>query len=297
LPLALGYASEEVRTTESDKKIPVHQTAVDSNYFATMGIPVLAGRGFDAGDRENTAEVVLINRKMADTIWPGQDPVGKTLFLGDPVRKATVIGITADSKYETLDEAPASVLYYALTQHDEPSISLIVRTSGDPHLWVGPINQTMRAMGLMVPFAPLTLTDLINFSLIWERVSAACVAALSGLGLLLAVLGLFGAISYSVSERKKELGIRVALGARSWELSKMILLQTLRITGAGVAIGIVLGIGATALLRSQFYGIRSFEWTVLVPVTILMLGVSLVVAYLSARPWLSVDPMESVRHA
>ncbi len=155
----------------------------------------------------------------------------------------------------------------------------------------------MRATGQFVPFRPVTFNDLMNFNLLMPRVAAACVAALSALGLLLAILGLFGAISYSVSERKKELGIRVALGARPPELMQMILRQTLRITGAGVAAGIVLGVAATVLLRSQFYGISPVEWTVVVPVSMLMLAISLLVAYLSARPWIAVDPMEAVRHA
>jgi ABC-type antimicrobial peptide transport system permease subunit len=110
-------------------------------------------------------------------------------------------------------------------------------------------------------------------------------------------MGLFGAVSYSVSERKKEFGIRVALGARRWELLKMVLLQTVRITGVGIVIGVLLGVGVTIVARSQFYGIRSVEWIVLIPVAAAMLGVSLFVAYVSARPWITVDPMEAVRHS
>ena len=115
--------------------------------------------------------------------------------------------------------------------------------------------------------------------------------------MLLAVVGLFGAISYSVSERKKELGIRVALGARPGQLLKMVLRQTLLITGAGTAIGILLGVGVTVLLRSQFYGVSAVEWTVLVPVAAAMLAVSALVACLCARSWITIDPMEAVRHA
>ena len=120
---------------------------------------------------------------------------------------------------------------------------------------------------------------------------------LIALGLLLAVVGLFGAISYSVSERKKELGIRVALGAQRWRLVEMILRQTAWVAGAGIAVGIGLGIAATVLVRAQFFGIGAVEWSVLVPVGLAMLAVSLGVAYISARPWINVDPMEAVRHA
>jgi ABC-type antimicrobial peptide transport system permease subunit len=149
---------------------------------------------------------------------------------------------------------------------------------------------------VLVFFPPVTYNELLNFTLLMERFVAGAVAVLSSLALLLAVLGLLGSISYSVSERKKELGIRVALGARSSELLGMILRQTLRTTGAGIGIGILLGVVATILLRSQFYGIGFIEWTVLVSVGASMLGVSLLVASLSAVPWLRVDPMEAVRH-
>jgi ABC-type antimicrobial peptide transport system permease subunit len=111
------------------------------------------------------------------------------------------------------------------------------------------------------------------------------------------VIGLFGAISYSVSARKKELGIRVALGAVPWQLLQLILRETLLVAGTGVVIGTLLGVAATVVFRSQMYGIRAVEWTVILPVGVAMLALSLTVAALSARPSLTVDPMESVRHA
>jgi predicted permease len=297
LPLSFGYSPVEVQISDSDKKISVGTTVVDSDYFATFRIPMVAGRVFNSSDRENSPDVVVINRKMAETFWPGQDALGKSILAGSPPRKVTVIGVTADGKYESLGEAARPIMYYALSQDYQATVMLIARTNGDPHLWVDPISQTMRAVGQFVPFRPMTFTDLLNFNLMTQRVIAACMGGLSVLGLVMAILGLFGAVSYSVSERKKELGIRVALGARSSELMQMILLQTLRITGAGVAIGIVLGVGVTMLLRSEFYGISPIEWTVVVPVTVTMLAISLPVAYLSARPWIRVDPMEAVRHA
>src|SRR6185436_1908532 len=117
------------------------------------------------------------------------------------------------------------------------------------------------------------------------------------LGMLLAVIGLFGAISYSVSERRKELGIRVALGARAGQLLSMVLRETLRTTGVGIAIGVLLGVGVTAGLRSEFYGVSTVEFAVLVPVTAAMLAISALVAWLCARSWINIDPMEAVRHA
>jgi ABC-type antimicrobial peptide transport system permease subunit len=155
----------------------------------------------------------------------------------------------------------------------------------------------LHSESLVSVFHPLTYESWSNFTLLLQRITAAVAEGLSALGLLLAVMGLAGAISYSVSERKKELGIRVALGAGEGRLMSMILRQTLVVSGAGVGIGIALGTVATALLRSKFFGIGVVEWTVLLPTGAGMLLASLAVAYLSARPWIAVNPMEAVRHA
>jgi ABC-type antimicrobial peptide transport system permease subunit len=163
-------------------------------------------------------------------------------------------------------------------------------------LWEQPLAKAMREVGFKAPVQPATFEDWRDVTLLAERITAAVVAALSALGLALAIVGLAGAISYSVSERRKELGIRVALGAGNWQLLRMILRQIGTIAGVGVAIGIGLGVGGTMLLKSELFGIAAVEWTVLAPVAAGVLGVSLAVAYLSARPWLKVDPMEAVRH-
>ena len=297
LPLALGYNEVPTQLPDSDKKIPVGQVAVDGDYFATFGIRLVNGRVFNSGDRQNTAEVVVINRTMADLLWPGQDPLGKTVLAGDTPRKATVIGVAANGKYGSFDEPASAVMYVALSQHYQPSVVVIARTKGDPRLWIEPLDQAVKGQGIVLPFRPVTFDTWTNFTLLEERMIAGAVAGLSALGMLLAVVGLFGAISYSVSERKKELGIRVALGARPGQLLTMVLRETLSVTGAGIAIGILLGVGATALLRSQFYGVSAVEWTVLVPVTAAMLAISALVAYLCARSWITIDPMEAVRHA
>jgi predicted permease len=297
LPLALGYNEVPTKLPESDRKIPVGHVTVDGDYFATFGIRLLSGRVFNSGDRENTPDVVVINRTMADLLWPGQDPVGKTVLTGDTPHKSTVIGVAANGKYGSFDEPARAVMYVALSQHYQPSVVVVARTKGDPNLWIDPLSQAVRGLDVFLPFRPVTFDSWTNFTLLEERITAAGVAGLSALGMLLAVVGLFGAISYSVSERKKELGIRVALGARPGQLLEMVLRQTLLITGAGTAIGILLGVGATVLLRSQFYGLSAVEWTVLVPVTLAMLAVSALVAYLCARSWITIDPMEAVRHA
>lgn len=293
----LGASPLPVELPGGAKTIPISHTVVDSDYFSTLGIRILAGRVFNSADRENTAPVAVINQKMADMFLPGQDPVGKAIRADEPLHAVTVVGVVADGKYIDLDELPRPFLYYPLSQHYEGAISVIARTKGDPRLWVEPMARALRGLGLHILIQPVTLANWMTLALLGQRVVAGCVAVLSALGLLLAVIGLFGAISYAVSERKKELGIRVALGALPRQLLQMVLRQTLTVAGAGIVIGLLLGVAATVILQSQFYGINPVEWSVLVPVAAAMLVLSLLVAGLSAKPWITVDPMESVRHA
>jgi predicted permease len=301
LPLSLGFWQVPVEFPDHSKTVKLGQNVVDADYFATFGIPVLEGRAFNSGDGEGSREVVMINRKMAEMFWPGEDALGKTMFVGDiadhPLRQAFVVGVTANGKYSDFDEPDHPVIYNALSQHYQAGLSIVASTKGDPRLWVEPLARVVREAGLTSVFHPLTYEAWSNFTLLLQRITTGIVEGLSVLGLLLAVIGLAGAISYSVSERKKELGIRVALGARPGQLMSMVLSQTIAVAGAGITIGIALGAVATALLRSKLFGIGVVEWTVLVSVSAGMLCMSLAVAYFSARPWITVNPMEAVRHA
>jgi predicted permease len=296
LPLS-GSEKTPMQTPGGPKPVPVGHALVDGAYFGTIGLPIVAGRSFDSSDRENGLPVAVINRKMAEMFWPGQNAVGKTVLAGNPARQITVVGVAANSKYDDIDEAPQPFLYYDLNQNYNLMINVIARTRGDPKLWLPPFRKALHDLGLKIMIDPITLDDWVNFNLFGERMTALGVAIFGILGLLLAMIGLLGAVSYSVGERKRELGIRVALGARPGQLLAMVLRQTATIAGGGIMVGLLLGVGATVALRSQLYRVGTIEWTVLVPVAAAMMALSLAMAYVSARPWLKVDPMEAVRHA
>jgi ABC-type antimicrobial peptide transport system permease subunit len=173
----------------------------------------------------------------------------------------------------------------------------MARTARDPKVFLPEFRKALRGLGLRIMIEPISFDQWIDLDLFGQRVAAGGVAILSSLALILAVIGLAGAVSYSVGERKKELGIRVALGASPWQLLRMVLRQTALVVGAGVVVGISLGMAGSVALRSELYQIGAVEWIVLIPVGLAMLALSLVIAYVSARPWLSTDPMEAVRHA
>ncbi len=295
LPLQ-GGSILEVRQSGAAKKLSVTHTVVDSDYFRTVGIPLLAGRVFDSTDREHSPETAVINREMSDTLWPGQNALGKTFLAGDPARSALVVGVVANGKYEDVDEPRRPFFYYPLSQHYQPGINIIARTAGDPRFWTEPFDRAIRAQGLKTPVRPATFQSWFNLTLLAQRLVAMVMAALTALGLLLAALGLSGAVAYSVSRRARELGLRVALGAGPRQLLVMILRQVARVAGTGILIGLLLGSVTGVVLRAQFYGIGPVEWTVLLPAALLMLALSLLTAWISARPWIHADPMKAVRH-
>ena len=291
----LGARHDPVQRPDRAGTVSVGHMVVDGDYFATLGMRVLAGRGFGAGDREGGVPVAVVNHKMAEMFWPGREAVGQVFRVNDET--FTVVGVAANGKYLDLDEAPQPFFYWPLSQHYLGGVQLIARTKGDPGLWAQPLARTLRGLGLKTMIQPVTLERWMTLALLTQRVAAGCVAVLSALGLLLAVIGLFGAVSYSVSQRKKELGIRIALGAMPRNLLAMILRQTMLVAGAGVLLGVLLGVAATVIFRSQLYEISPVEWRVLVPAGGVMLLLSLLVSYLSAVPWIGSDPMEAVRHS
>lgn len=299
LPLLGDMIGTPVRLPGSAKPFSVPSVTVDPGYFATLGVPILSGRVFSFADTGSSPDLLVVNEKFARTLWPSGDAIGRTVLTGDPPREATIIGVVANGKYGSLDEAPQPFMYYSTTQHYQPGMSVIARTAGDPRLWAKPIMDTMVKATNAGPgfiFTPMTFADLQDFALISQRIVAGCVAALGALGLLLAIAGLAGAVSYSVSQRGKEFGIRTALGARRWSLLKMVSGEALAVAGVGVVAGLVLGVVATAMLRSQFFGIATLEWRVLFSVAAAMLCISIVVAWIAAMPWTRVDPAEALRH-
>jgi hypothetical protein len=285
-------------STEKSKAASISSVAVDRYYFSTLGIPVLAGRIFTSSDTAKAPAVIVINHLMAEKYWPGQNPIGKTVRIEDGNQTVTVVGVVGDGEYIDIDEPARPFMYFNLDQRYVAVVYLMARVHGDPHQWLAPLSEALQKTDAQLLFqTSLTMDDWINFSLYVPRITLVCISVFGGLAFVLAAAGLYGAVFYSVSERKKELGIRVALGAAPRDLWRMILLQTSAVTAAGICVGIVGGIIVSTLVRSQLYGIHPVEWSVFLAVALTMGGMTALTAYSAARPWMRADPMESVRHA
>jgi predicted permease len=302
LPLSQDGGNDEQVHVEgsqsaSQQTASISSLAVDEDYFSTLGIPLLAGRAITAVDAAKAPAVIVINHFMAEKYWPGQNPMGKTVRSEDGTQVATVVGVVGDGKYVDIDEPARPFMYYALNQRYQSAVYLMARTRGKPSQWLTPMSEALQKIDPQLSFQTLTMNDWMDLSLYIPRATLVCTSVFGGLAFILAAVGLYGAVFYSVSERKKELGIRVALGAEPRDLWKMILHQTSLVTAAGVCLGILCGIVVSALVRSQLFGIHPVEWSVFLAVALTMGGMTVLTAYSAARPWLRADPMESVRHA
>lgn len=300
IPLSGGVSTDQVHITgvpdENEHGVTVGIGAVDSSYFPTLGIPILAGRTFADSDLAKSPQVIIVNQTMAAKYWPNQNPVGKTVRIEAGNRQATVVGVVADVKYSDIDEAPQPFLYYSLTQNYRSDMFVLVRAQGNPTQWMGTVLEQMRKTAPELGAISFTMEQWHEFALYVPRLAVICISAFGLLAFVLAAVGLYGAVFYSVSERTREMGIRVALGASSRDLWKLVLRQTGVITGIGIFLGIAGGIGASVLARSLLYQIQPIEWAVFFAAAVVMFTMSILIAYSGARPWMRVDPMQSVRH-
>ena len=296
-----GGHEEHVRVegspATSQQAASIASIAVDENYFSTLGIPVLAGRVFTPADTAKSPAVIVINHLMAEKYWPGQNPIGKTARIENGNQVVTVVGVVGDGKYIDIDEPARPFIYFDINQRYQSVVYLMARTRGNPHQWLTLMSEALQKLDSQLFFQTLTMDEWMDLSLYVPRITLVCTGAFGCVAFVLAAVGLYGAVFYAVSERKKELGIRAALGAAPRDLWRMILRQTTVVTATGVCLGIAGGIIASTLVRSRLYGIRPVEWSVFLAVGLTMGVMTMLTAYSAARPWMQANPMESVRHA
>jgi len=269
------------------------------NYFTMLGMPLLAGRTFDSADTANSPEIIVVNQALAEKYWPGHNPLGKRLRIENGNRLVQVVGVVANSKYTDLDEPQLPFLYFSADQHrrDAHDLALIASTRGDPRRWIEPLRNVVRKADPSMFCVVTTMDGQISMSLLLPRIIFGCVSGFGVLALILSMAGLYATTSYSVNERRKEIGIRIALGARPRDVTTTLLRQSAFSTAIGVVLGLGLGIAMSTLLGSLLYGIRPVEGGVLLIVMGLTSSIALLTAYFAARPWIKTDPLEAVRHA
>ena len=268
---------------------------VSPGYFETLGTPLVSGRGFLESDNADAAPVVVINETMARRFWPGRDPLDTPLRVGDTEHR--VIGVAKDGKYRTLGETPSPYYYLPLLQRHEPSVYLHVRTRADPSTLVAPVLKEIRTLDPNLPvFDVKTMTDHMGFALLPARLASSMFGAFGLVALLLAVVGLYGVISYWVNQKTREIGIRTALGAGKGDVLKLILERGLKLTGAGIVCGLVAAVALGQVVAGFLYGVSPVDAATFVAVPVMLALVAMLACYLPARRATKVDPMMALRN-
>jgi len=266
-------------------------------YAATLHIPVLVGREFTENDDVRRPLVAMVNQTTARRYWPNENAVGKHVLLGRIPQPIEVVGVLGDIRNVGVAADVAPEIYVPFAQRPWANINLIVRTTGDPHAYVSAVRARVRALDHEQPVTAIqTLDELLEQGAAQPRFTTFLLATLSGAALLLAVVGIYGVIAWSVAERTQEMGIRIALGAERADILRLVLRQGLLLALSGIAIGLGASLALTRLLGSLLYRVSVTDPVTFVTGAVLFTGVAMLASYLPARRATRVDPMVALRH-
>ncbi|HEV7515892.1 MAG TPA: ABC transporter permease, partial [Thermoanaerobaculia bacterium] len=293
----------ENRPAKDPREQPeVMLSAVSPAYFQTLGIALLHGRAFDGRDTGGSGgatapPVAIVNRTLARSFWGGEDPVGKRIRFGPPSRPwVTVVGVATDVHREDLATAPKAELYLPFLQQPSPFGFLAVRTQGDPAALTAAVRRQVRALDADLPvFDVSTLEQRLAASVAARRFGLLLLGAFAALALALAAVGLSGVIAYAVSERTREIGIRMALGADRGDVLSLVVGKGLAMAAAGVLIGLPVAFGLSRYLASALYGIAPSDPVTYLLIPVVLLTAALFAAYVPARRATRVDPVVALR--
>lgn len=300
LPLADGWTiGFRIEGEDENTYHSAGNTWVSNDYFRTMGIQMLAGRSFTDDDREGAAPVVVINRAFARTIWPGEDPIGKRVRWGGwGIEWLTVVGVVADVRASSLEKEPSPALYMPIFQvsRTRRDVVFIARTSGDPAALIAAMRDQIRAVDEELPVYDIrTMNSVIAESVDQRRFAMLLISIFAGVSFLLSSVGLYAVMSNLVAQRTRELGIRVALGARDSDLLKLVARQGLILTLGGIALGLLCSFALTKTLTSLLFEVSPTEPAVFIVIPMLLTGVALGACLVPARRAMKVDPMVALR--
>ena len=287
----------EAKPAPGDPGLKSDVNTVSPSYFATLGMRLVAGRGFTSADRDGAPGVAVINEAVAEKLWPGLDPIGKQFRIGHSDGVLEVIGLVRTARYRSLMEAPRPFYYRPFAQVYRPSMTLHVRAATtDPYSVLPSVRRALDDLDRDLPLSRVqTLANRLDGSLGQQRTAATLVGLYGVLALTLAAIGLYGSMTYSVSRRTREMGLRMALGARASEVLRHVLAQALRVAVIGTVIGLAAAIPATRYLRSQLFGVEPTDPATLVAVVVVLAAASLAAAYIPAKRATRVDPVVALR--
>jgi putative ABC transport system permease protein len=295
---AMNSFGIEGRPTTPAKPYNVVYQTVTPGFLQTMGTPLLAGRNLTWQDDENGRQVLVINETLAQRYWPDEDPVGKRVSLGGDDSYWEIVGVVGDVRHFGYESAPDPQMYISYLQLPTPRMAMVVRArGGDPTVLAGSVREQVYAVDPNQPvFAVRTLDEVLRGSTRQRRFTVELLGLFAIVAILLAMVGIYGVMSYSVSQRVHEIGVRMALGARRSEVLRLTIAKGLKWVLAGTALGVIAALGMTRFVSSLLYGISATDPEVFIGVAVLLIATATFAAYLPASRASRVDPVVALRH-
>ena len=303
VPLAGGGSTQpfsiEGRPTGAIAEQPMAQTRyISPDYFRAIGIPLRQGRFFSDQDRDNSVPVIIISDAMARRFWPGENPIGKRLTPSFHSEQGAreIVGIVGDIKTSGLDVDAAAMMYLPVKQAPRPFTSFVVRTASNPENLIQPVSRAIYSIDKEQALTDVqTMDQVLNQSLSGRRFNMTLLLTFAGLALLLAAVGVYGVMNYTVTLRRRELGIRMALGAEATDVLRLVLRQGLTLTLIGVGAGLISAYALTRLMASLLYGVTATDYLTFASVSAVLIAVGLVASYVPARRATKVNPTIALR--
>ena len=272
----------------------IDYNVVSADYFTAMGISVVRGRGFDARDDSAGPGAIVVNARFAERFWRGQDAIGQRVKVGG--RDLTVVGITPTGKYQTLGEGPLAYMYLSHRQFWVGDLTMDVRTRDDPTPLLSTIRDEFAALDRDLPITNVrTMNNMMGIALLPARLAGAVLGVFGLLGLVLACVGIYGVMSFGVSQRSREIGIRMALGAARGSVVRMVVRQGMVLVAIGATIGLGGALVVGRLVRSLLYGSSAADPLTFIGVTALLGAVAFLAVVVPARRAATVHPMIALR--
>jgi len=302
LPLTSGNSSRGVsisgRPTDGTGDGPnADYRVISSDYFRTIGTPLLKGRAFTEADNTNAPPVAIINESMAKQYWPGEDPLGQRLRIDTDDPWMEIVGVVGDVKHFGLDTESRSEFYVPYLNDPWPFMTAVVRTTGSPNGLPDAMRNEVWAVDKEMPVSDIkTMEQLLSASIARRRFNMLLLGIFASVALLLAAVGIYGVISYSVTQRTHEMGIRMALGAKPSDVVKLVVGQGIALTLTGVGIGLAGAFALTRVLASLLFEVGTTDLATFVGISLLLTGVALGACFIPARRAAKVDPMVALRY-
>ena len=295
----LSFAVEGRPQPPPDKVVDALACIASPDYFRAMGIPLMKGRLFGEQDGDKTGDVTLINSTMARRYWPDEEPLGKRITLGDPQKGPwlTIVGIVGDIHQMALESEPYPQMYVPFAQAQRRAMSLVVRTSVDPLTMVPAVRGQIWAIDKDQPLYNVrTLEQIVSESVARPRFNMLLIGIFAVIAIVLAAVGIYSVMSYSVTQRTHEIGIRVALGAQAGEVLGLVIRQGMTVALIGVGLGFAAAILLTRLMSSLLFNVTATDPVVFVAISTILTGVALGACLVPARRAMKVDPMVALRY-